>query len=216
MDPNPVRHGRVSGRELCGDIYARLYLDFQFKPSWTLGWIPFCKIFKDFQYISPIPQWDQRCQLLGTYEVMRKMEYSGGNTNFIEGGNYLKYLVTVESFNSLIEEEVVVSIDGQQIRCFMPYGSESEIGMGNQYYADIEVEIFDDLGIKEVEKCVKEIQCINQTFAYYITGKLNIDNSKIESTIDIYLDREDLYDYGYCDSKYVKLKVDRFSIDFDV
>ncbi|KEF35994.1 hypothetical protein M670_04844, partial [Schinkia azotoformans MEV2011] len=86
MDPNPVRHGRVSDRELCGDFYARLYFSFQFKPSWTLGWSPFCKIFKDFQYISSIPQGDQRCQLLGTYEIMRKKEYSGDNTNFIEGG----------------------------------------------------------------------------------------------------------------------------------
>ncbi|KEF37222.1 hypothetical protein M670_03468 [Schinkia azotoformans MEV2011] len=85
MDPNPVRHGRVSDRELCGDFYARLYFSFQFKPSWTLGWSPFCKIFKDFQYISSIPQGDQRCQLLGTYEIMRKKEYSGDNTNFIEG-----------------------------------------------------------------------------------------------------------------------------------
>lgn len=128
----------------------------------------------------------------------------------------MKYLVTVESFNSLIEEEVIVNIDGQQIRCFMSYGSGSEIEIGNQYYADIEVEIFDDLDVKEVEKSVKEMQCINQTFACYITGKLNIDNSKIESTIDIYLDEEDLYDYGCYDSKYVELKVDRFNIEFDV
>ena len=116
----------------------------------------------------------------------------------------MKYLVTVESFNSLIEKEVIVNIDGQQIRCFMPYGSGSE------------VEIFDDLDVKEVEKSVKEMQCVNQTFVYSITGKLNIDNSKIESTIDIYLDVEDLYDYGCYDSKYVELKVDRFNIEFDV
>ncbi|GKU27834.1 hypothetical protein [Clostridium folliculivorans] len=127
----------------------------------------------------------------------------------------MKYLVTVESFNSLIEEEVIVNIDGQQIRCFMPYGSESEIEIGNQYYADIEVEIFNDLDIKVVEESLKEMQCINQTFAYYITGKLNIDNSKIESAIDIYLDGEDLYDYGCYDSKYIKLKVERFNIEFD-
>lgn len=128
----------------------------------------------------------------------------------------MKYLVTVESFNSIIEEEIMVNIDGQQIRCFMPYGSESEIEIGNQYYVNIEVEIFDDIYINEGEKCIKEMQCINQTFAYYISGKLNIDNSKIESIIDIYLNEEDLYDYGCYDSKYVTLRVDRFNIEFDI
>ena len=90
MDPNPVRHGRVSGHELCGDFYARLYRNFQFYPNWKLGWTLLCKIFKDFQYISLIPQGDQKCQLLGIYEIMRKEEYSGDNTNFIEGERELK------------------------------------------------------------------------------------------------------------------------------
>lgn len=65
----------------------------------------------------------------------------------------------------------------------MPYGSESEIG--NQYYADIKVEIFYDLDVKEVKESVKEIQRINQTFAYYITGKQNIHNSKIDLILSL-------------------------------
>lgn len=127
----------------------------------------------------------------------------------------MKYLVTVESLNCLIEEEIIINVEGQQIRCFMPYGIENDIEIANQYYANIEAEIFDDLGIKEVEKCDKQIRCIDETFSYYIIGKLNIDNSRIESTIDIYLNKEDLYDYGCYDSKYVELKIDRFNIEFD-
>ena len=70
----------------CVEISTHGYI-FQIKPSQSVGWTPFCKILKDIQYISSFPQGDQRCQLLGVYEIMRKMEYSGDNTNFIEGGN---------------------------------------------------------------------------------------------------------------------------------
>lgn len=57
------------------------------------------------------------------------------------------------------------------------------------------------------------MQCIDQTFAYYITRKLSIDNSKIKSTIDIYLDREVLYDYACYGSKYIGLMVNRVNVE---
>ncbi|WP_010247301.1 hypothetical protein [Acetivibrio cellulolyticus] len=127
----------------------------------------------------------------------------------------MKYLVTIEGFDNLIEEEIIINIDGQQLRCFMPYGSSIQLEIGKQYHINLEADIYGELEIKEVGKSVKEIKCINQTFAYYISGILDIDNSKIESTIDIYLEKEFLYDYGFLDDKYVEFKVDRFNVEFD-
>ena len=128
----------------------------------------------------------------------------------------MNYLARIEGFDNLIKEEIIISIDGQQLRCFMPYGSSIPIEIGNQYYVKLEADIYNDLEIKEVKKNVKEIRCINQTFAYCISGILDVDNAKIESTIDIYLDKEYLYDYAFLDKKYVELKIDRFNIDFDI
>lgn len=127
----------------------------------------------------------------------------------------MKYLAIIEGIDNLIEEEIIINIDGQQLRCFMPYGSSVQLEIGKQYHINLEADIYDELEIKEVGKAVKEIKCINQTFAYYISGKLDIDNGKIESTIDIYLDKDFLYDYGFLDDKYVEFKVDRFNVEFD-
>ncbi len=124
----------------------------------------------------------------------------------------MNYLAKIEGFEKLIEE-IIICIDGQKIRCFMPYGSSIPLEIGKQYYVKLEADIYNDL---EIKRNVKKIRCINQTFAYCISGTLDIDNAKIESTIDIYLAKEYLYDYTFLDKKYVELKVDRFNIDFDI
>ncbi|URZ06595.1 hypothetical protein [Clostridium felsineum] len=99
----------------------------------------------------------------------------------------MKYLVTIESFNELVEEEIIVNVDGQELRCFTPYG---------------------------IEKDIKKIECIGETFSHYIYGKVDIDKCVIKSSIEIKLDEEDLVEHGYCDNKYVRLKVDRFNLEF--
>ncbi|MHC1685190.1 MAG: hypothetical protein AB6733_20015 [Clostridiaceae bacterium] len=126
----------------------------------------------------------------------------------------MRYLVTVESFDRHIEEEVIISIENQILRCFMPYGIEESIETGKQYYAEIEVEVYNDIDLKELQDHKREIENIKKTFAYYIRGKLNLEKNLIESTLEINLDECDLNEYSYCDSKYVEVRVDRFNIEF--
>ena len=128
----------------------------------------------------------------------------------------MKYLVTVEAFDDVIEEEVLVSIEGQILRCFMPFGIESGINIGNQYYADIEVQVYDDMELKELKEEIREIKCINQTFAYYIRGKLNVNKNIIESTVPIYVGEDELIEHSYCDGKFVEIRIGRFNLEFIV
>lgn len=126
----------------------------------------------------------------------------------------MRYLVTIESFDAIIEEEVIVNINGQHLRCFMSCLGDESLEVGNKYYANIEYEIFNDLIVEEVKEPLKYIQCIDEGFNYNVIGKVSVDDSKLESTIDIQLDEDDLYDFGPYNDKYVKLRVDRFNIEF--
>ena len=100
----------------------------------------------------------------------------------------MRYLVTIEGFDNIIEEEVIVNINGQSLRCFMTCLSNENLAVGNEYYANIEYEIFEDLVVEEVKEPLKIIQCINEGFSYNVTGKVSVDDTKLESIIDIQLD----------------------------
>lgn len=126
----------------------------------------------------------------------------------------MKYLVKVESFDKIIEEEVVVNVNNQLLRCFMSYLDDLDIEVGNEYYANIEYEIYNDLSIEEINEELKNIQCVNESFSYDIIGKLNVDECKLESAIDVAIDEEDIYEFGCYDNKYIKFRVDRFNIEF--
>jgi hypothetical protein len=52
MDFNPVRNGRVSDRELCGDLTHGYSHVFQTYPVRKVGWLPPCKIYKDIPHLS--------------------------------------------------------------------------------------------------------------------------------------------------------------------
>ncbi|MCR3758506.1 hypothetical protein KYB31_05785 [Clostridium felsineum] len=126
----------------------------------------------------------------------------------------MKYLVTIESFNELVEEEIIVNVDGQELRCFTPYGIEKDINLGDKYSADIEAQFYDDIELEIIQEDIKKIECIGETFSHYIYGKVDIDKCVIKSSIEIKLDEWDLVEHGYCDNKYVRLKVDRFNLEF--
>lgn len=126
----------------------------------------------------------------------------------------MKYLVKVDSFDEIIEEEVVVNVNGQLLRCFISYLDDICIEVGNEYYANIEYEIYNELMVEKVNEELKSIQCINESFSYDIVGKLNVDECKLESLIDIEIDEEDIYECGCYDNKYIKFRVDRFNIEF--
>lgn len=126
----------------------------------------------------------------------------------------MKYEIIVECFNSLIEEEVDISINSTRLKCFMPYGTDFWVEEGKKYYSEIESIIFDKLIIKEIHEPIKNIQCNLNNFSHKVCGVLDIDNGIVHSSIDVYLDKAYLYDYAYLDSRFIEIVIDRFDIEF--
>ena len=126
----------------------------------------------------------------------------------------MKYEVTIEGFNPLIEEEIDIIIRSAHLQCFMPYGSIFPLEKGEKYWAEIDCVIFDEIILKEIHEPVQKIQCDENDFSHKIYGILDIDMSVVHSSIDIYLDSTYLYDYAYLDGKFVEIVIDRFDIEF--
>lgn len=114
---------------------------------------------------------------------------------------------------SLIEEEVTLEIDGMYFVGFAnvcPF----EISVGKQYLVDVELTILDEFIIEQLYTEQKEIEQIDDGFAYFIKGILDVDKGTIDVGIIFEVDREFLSDYGYLHNQFVQIKVDRISVEF--
>lgn len=126
----------------------------------------------------------------------------------------MRFEVLVESYNSLIEEEIDIRINTTRLNCFMSCGTDFWIEEGEKYCSEIESIIFDKPIINEIQVPMKEIQCNARDFSHKVCGRLNIDKGIIQSSIDIDVDQAYLYDYAYLDGKFVEITIDRFDIEF--
>ncbi len=119
-------------------------------------------------------------------------------------------------YNGVIEnidedgEEVTIKTNDIMIIGFVNCGVQKEIGDT----CNFEIELFDDLEIKEIAESKKEVHRIGNSYSYYIRGILDVDALKIHSILDIDLEKEDIYDYAYLDGKYIEIKVKRLDINF--
>lgn len=122
----------------------------------------------------------------------------------------MRYEVIIEGYNPLIEEEIVVNVNGTRLKCFMPYGTDFFIEEGRKYYSEIEGILFDELIMNEICAPVQKIEIHESDFSHKIFGYLELDEGVIHSSIDVYLDMEYLCDYAYLDGKFVEIIIDRF------
>ncbi|WP_019640492.1 hypothetical protein [Paenibacillus fonticola] len=114
----------------------------------------------------------------------------------------------------VIEEEVTLEIDGIQIVAF---ANECLFGLivGEVYQIELDVTILDEFIIKQVDLDEYKIHQENNSFAYSLQGKLDIDEGALEvGGITFEIDSEFLMEYGYLHEQYVQIRVDRFTVDF--
>ena len=109
-------------------------------------------------------------------------------------------------------EEVTIKINDVIITGFVNCGVEKNIGD----ICDFKIQLYDDLEMKEIAENKKEIHRIGNSYSYYVRGILDIDALKIHSILDIDLEKEDVYDYSFLDSKYVEIRVQRLDINFNI
>ncbi|AGN37961.1 hypothetical protein OIO07_13070 [Bacillus paralicheniformis] len=110
-----------------------------------------------------------------------------------------------------IEEEVTLEINGFEFTGFSticPYVIEE----GREYPVFISFTILDQSDLLELDKEIKELARIDDSYRYYIHGILHEDY--IDAGIKIYDDNGYFNDYKYLAGKPVELLVDRIAVDF--
>lgn len=123
-----------------------------------------------------------------------------------------KYNVKIEEINSILEEEVTLTLKGNKIICFAtfcPYLIEEN----NVYPASFSLFIVDDYNIV-VEKIPKEnfsFEKIGEGFSYWINGLLKdgILYSLIPFKEPILLE-----EFWHYDNSFIRLRVDRIDVSF--
>jgi hypothetical protein len=125
----------------------------------------------------------------------------------------LFYQAKVVGLDPQIEEAVLVEINGSRVLAFaniMPF----EVYIGNEYKVHLELKILDEISINKVNYEEKNIKQIDNSFTHSICGILDIDKAIIDAGIELEIDKEFLFDYGYLHEQYVQLLVDRVAIEF--
>ena len=108
------------------------------------------------------------------------------------------------------EDEITIKIGMTSITGFSNNGILKQRGDT----VEVEVSLYDDLEINQCDDCNKVIVRKGNSLSYSLYGILDIDKSILKSEIDIEIDPEELFDYGYLDGKRVKIDTVRIDLDF--
>ena len=122
-----------------------------------------------------------------------------------------RYKVVVLAVGQIVEEEVLLLVNGLEIKCFASY-CPSKIVVGETYEVEFELVLSDtDVVAATEEPLTTLIEMIGSGFSCAIYGYL--DGSMIRSFVD-FPDQDIHYDYPHLNERYVKINVDRIDVSF--
>lgn len=122
----------------------------------------------------------------------------------------MKYIALIRNINKDIEEEVTVTINEVTLTGFAnvcPY----IIKEGQSYPISVGITVLDEFEIVEQQGKEKQFYRDGNSFAYEISGLLT-EHGILDA--NILIEDEVFEDYRYMYGKYVKIKVDRISLEF--
>lgn len=119
----------------------------------------------------------------------------------------MKYNCTIIDID---DDEITIKIGTASITGFCNNGILKQKGDT----AEVEISLYDDLEINQCDDHNKDIVRKGNSFSYSLYGILDIDKSILKSEIDIEIDPEELFDYGYLDGKRVKIDTVRIDLAF--
>lgn len=119
----------------------------------------------------------------------------------------MKYNCTIIDID---DDEITIRIGTTCIAGFCNNGILKQRGD----IAEVEISLYDDLEINQCDDNNKYIVRKGNSFSYSLYGILDIDKSILKSVIDIEIDPEELFDYGYLDGKGVKIDTLRIDLTF--
>lgn len=121
-------------------------------------------------------------------------------------------LVTVEQLSEKSDEEIVISIDGNKLRCFVGVLPRGVIA-GGVYPARLNLLVLEDYEIREIDDCVESIvSTSNFGYSYVITGRLV--HGRLFAGGFVFDDDVLKDEYAYLADKCVEVRVDRIDVDF--
>lgn len=122
-----------------------------------------------------------------------------------------KYVVTVLAVSLVVEEEVLLLVNGVEVKCFASCCSE-KIQVGGSYEAEFEIVLPNDDFITVAEKRPDSlIEVIGDGFSCFLYGYL--DGSVFRSFVD-FMDQEIHCDNPEFNEQFVKVRVDRIDVSF--
>ncbi len=119
----------------------------------------------------------------------------------------MKYNCTIIDID---DDEITIKIGKANITGFCNNGTLKQKGDT----AEVEISLYDDLEISQCDSRDKDIERKGNSFSYSLYGILDVDKAILNSVIDIAIDSEELFDYGYLDGQRVKIDTMRIDLDF--
>lgn len=121
-----------------------------------------------------------------------------------------KYWVQINEIDPIIEEMVVLTVQGVTLRCFASY-CPSVIEVGKTYQGEFEMVLPEDVCISTCETHQTRIEMLGDGFPCEIYGRLQGDS--FESVID-FSDQGIHFDFPHFNGKFVKITAQRIDVSF--
>jgi hypothetical protein len=121
-----------------------------------------------------------------------------------------KYLVQIIEIDPIIEELIVLNVQGMSIRCFAGY-CPSVIEEGKNYEAEFEMVLPDKLNIIKTETEEPRIEMLDDGFSCEIYGYM--DGECFRSLIE-FSDQGIHFEYPYLNGHFVKITAERIDVSF--
>ena len=113
----------------------------------------------------------------------------------------MNYLAQIKLLSDDVEEEVVLRINGVELKCFAtvcPYKIEE----GASYQVESTAQVFNDYLVKELgEDASPLIVQVGNSFFHIITGRLN--DNRLDAGGIVFADDMLLSDFGYLEGKII-------------
>jgi hypothetical protein len=122
----------------------------------------------------------------------------------------IKYIAKIIQIDSIIEELVLLNVQGLTIRCFAVY-CPSQIEVGTSYEVEFEMVLPDDLRISKVNNEEPRIEMLDDGFSCEIYGYLNDDI--FQSLVD-FSDQGIHFEYPHLNGQFVKITAQRIDVSF--
>lgn len=121
-----------------------------------------------------------------------------------------KYEVVVVEIDKVVEEAVVLLVNGVTVKCFASY-SPFKIEEGKIYEVEFEIVLPESVNVAASQDACVKVEMIGDGFSCVLAGYL--DGAVFRSFVD-FSDQEIHYEYPQLNEKFIEVTVDRIDVAF--